>query len=167
MTIINSFAPIANPNATILILGSIPGIASIKANQYYAYPRNVFWPIMGSLFNFNAKLPYLLRIQALKEANVAVWDVLQACERSGSLDSAIKIGSRIPNDFSAFLNDHPHLSLIAFNGEEAETSFKRYVLNQKNLPELTYIKLPSTSPAHTISLAQKISAWRAIININH
>ncbi len=166
MTTISSFAPISNPRATILILGSIPGIASIKANKYYAHPRNAFWPIMGSLFNFNAKLHYLLRIEALKEANVAVWDILQACERSGSLDSAIKIGSRIPNDFRAFLKDHPHLRLIAFNGEEAEKSFKQYVLNQKILPELTCINLPSTSPAHTISLAKKISAWRAIININ-
>jgi hypoxanthine-DNA glycosylase len=166
MTKTNSFAPMANSNATILILGSIPGIASIKANQYYAHPRNAFWPIMGHLFNFNASLGYELRIQALKEANVAIWDVLQKCERSGSLDSAIKAGSRIPNDFGAFLAKHPHIRFIAFNGEEAEKSFKRYVFNQLNLTNLVYIKLPSTSSAHTLSLTQKIAAWRSIININ-
>jgi len=167
VTKINSFAPIANPKASILILGSIPGTASIKANQYYAHPRNAFWPIMSSLFNFDASLSYELRIQALKEAKVAVWDVLQTCERSGSLDSAITANSRIPNDFIAFLNQHPHIRLIAFNGGEAEKSFKQYVLNKLNLPKLIYIKLPSTSPAHTIPFAQKISAWRSIIDINH
>lgn len=167
VTTINSFAPIANPKATILILGSIPGTASIKANQYYAHPRNAFWPIMGSLFNFDASLPYEVRIQALKEANIAVWDVLQSCDRSGSLDSAIQTGSRVPNDFSTFFNLHKHIHLIVFNGGEAERSFKQYVMNKPNLAKkLRYSRLPSTSPAHTLSLAQKISAWRTIINPN-
>jgi double-stranded uracil-DNA glycosylase len=166
MTKVNSFAPIANPTATILILGSMPSIASIKANQYYAHPRNAFWPIMSKLFNFEASLSYESRIQALKQANIAVWDVLQSCIRLGSLDSAIKKGSRIPNDFSAFLNQHPCIRLIAFNGAEAEQSFNQYVVNNLNLPKLTYVRLPSTSPAHAIPLAQKIVAWRSIIDIN-
>ncbi len=120
MTKVNSFAPIANPTATILILGSIPGTASIKANQYYAHPRNAFWPIMGTLFNFDSALPYEARIGAIKKSNVAVWDVLLTCIRPGSLDSAIQTGSRIPNDFAVFFNQHPFIRLIAFNGVEAE-----------------------------------------------
>jgi double-stranded uracil-DNA glycosylase len=166
MTKVNSFAPITNPTATILILGSIPGIASIKANQYYAHPRNAFWPIMGSLFNFDNSLSYETRIESLKKFNVAVWDVLQTCIRSGSLDSEIQAGSRIPNDFGAFFNQHPHLRLVVFNGAEAEQSFNRYVVNKLHLPKLVYVRLPSTSPAHAIPLAQKVLAWRAIIDIN-
>lgn len=162
MTKINSFLPISHPTATTLILGSIPGIASINANQYYAHPRNTFWPIMGNLFNFDASLPYQARIQALKQANVALWDVLQSCNRSGSLDSAIQTGTRTPNDFATFFN-HQHIRLIAFNGQEAEKSFKKYVINKVDLPELNYIRLPSTSPAHTLSLEKKISAWRSIL----
>ncbi len=166
MTKVNSFAPIANPTATILILGSIPSIASIKANQYYAHPRNAFWPIMANLFDFDASLPYAVRIQALKKANIAVWDVLQSCDRSGSLDSAIQAGSRVSNDFYSFFKQHKHIRLVAFNGAEAEKSFKKYALNKLNLPEFIYSRLPSTSPAHTLSLSQKISAWRTIINPN-
>lgn len=166
MTNISSFPPLANSKATILILGSIPSIASINANQYYAHPRNAFWPIMGNLFSFNASLPYEMRIQALKEASVAVWDVLQSCERAGSLDSAIQSGTRIPNDFVSFFHQHQHIRLVAFNGQEAEKSFKKYVLSKLNLPDLIYSRLPSTSPAHTLSLAQKTSAWRTIINMN-
>lgn len=166
MTKVNSFAPIANPTATILILGSVPSIASIKANQYYAHPRNAFWPIMSKLFHFEASLSYESRMQALKQANIAVWDVLQSCIRPGSLDSAIKKGSRIPNDFGTFLNQHPCIRLIAFNGAEAEQSFNQYVVNKLNLPKLVYVKLPSTSPAHAIPVAQKIAVWRSMINIH-
>jgi double-stranded uracil-DNA glycosylase len=163
MTKVQSFAPIANSKARILILGSIPGIASIKANQYYAHPRNAFWPIMGKLFNIDASSSYEARIQALNKANVAVWDVLYACNRIGSLDSAIQADTRILNDFASFFDQHQHIRLIAFNGIAAEKSFKQFVLNELTLPELNFIRLPSTSPAHTMPLAQKISAWRSII----
>jgi len=97
-SIVTSFPPIAKPSASILILGSMPGIASLEATQYYAHPRNAFWPIMADLYGFEVTLPYPARIEALKAANVALWDVLQQCERQGSLDSAIKKASRIPND---------------------------------------------------------------------
>jgi len=165
---VTSFPPITSPTATTLILGSIPGIASLGANQYYAHPRNAFWPIMADLYGLDVTLPYQARTERLKAANVALWDVLQQCDRQGSLDSAIKTGSRIPNDFVGFLKQHPHIRLIAFNGAEAEASFKRYVktkLNAEgvNLENIHLVKLPSTSPAHTLAMAEKKAAWRAAL----
>lgn len=159
---INSFAPIANPSARLLILGSIPSIASLEANQYYAHPRNAFWPIMSAIYAFDATLSYELRQNALRSAGVAVWDVLQTCVRTGSLDSSIQTGSRIPNDFSTFFKHHPHIRLIAFNGSEAERYFRKTVMPTLNLDGIKLIKLPSTSPAHTISFKEKLAAWQAI-----
>jgi hypoxanthine-DNA glycosylase len=160
---VESFAPITNPSAKILILGSMPGVASLKANQYYAHPRNAFWPIMGTILNFDATLPYPGRINALKEGGVALWDVLQQCERPGSLDNAIKNGSRVVNDFATFFQQHPHIKTIAFNGAEAEKTFKKHVLTTKDIPTASLIRLPSTSPAHTLPLIEKLAAWRHIL----
>jgi hypoxanthine-DNA glycosylase len=162
MESIRSFAPIAHPSAHILILGSIPGIASLEASQYYAHPRNVFWPIMGKIFNFEASSSYQVRQNALKSAGVAVWDVLQTCVRIGSLDSSIQAGSRIPNDFSTFFKHHPHIRLIAFNGSEAERYFQKTVMTKLDLNGVKFLKLPSTSPAHTIPFNEKLAAWQAI-----
>lgn len=106
MTKVISFPPIENPSAQILILGSMPGVLSLQANQYYAHPRNAFWPIMGTLFNFDGAAPYAARVEALKAADIALWDVLHSCVRSGSLDSAILKGSRVANDFAAFFETH-------------------------------------------------------------
>lgn len=159
---ISSFAPIADPSATILILGSIPGIASLEANQYYAHPRNAFWPIMSAIYEFDAVSSYEERQSALKTAGVAVWDVLQSCVRTGSLDSSIQAGSRIPNDFSAFFNHHPHIRLIAFNGSEAERYFRKIVMPTLNLDDVKLLKLPSTSPAHTMPVKEKLIAWQVI-----
>lgn len=164
MQSVYSFAPISNPSASILILGSMPGVASLKAHQYYAHPRNAFWPIMGDLFNFDANEPYTTRTQALKNANVALWDVLKECERPGSLDSSIKNGSRVANDFVAFFKQHTHIRLIAFNGAEAEKSFRKYVPAIEDFPNTHIVRLPSTSPAHTMPLKQKMTAWRDITN---
>lgn len=157
---VNSFAPITNASATILILGSMPGQTSLTENQYYAHPRNAFWPIMGKLYDFDATLPYKARINAIKETNIAIWDVLAQCVRPGSLDSDIQTGSRITNDFNAFLTAHPHIQMIGFNGAEAEKSFRRCVLPDLKYAKIKLIKLPSTSPAHTMPLAEKMTAWR-------
>ena len=164
MHTVTSFPPITNPSAHILILGSMPGIASLNANQYYAHPRNAFWPIMAAIYHFDATLPYETRITALTSAHVAVWDVLQCCERQGSLDSAIKTGSRIPNNFATFFEQHPHIRLIVFNGAEAENSFKKHVqITLKLTTECRLIRLPSTSPAHAIALEEKLSIWRSAL----
>lgn len=170
MSVVTSFQPIADQSAQMLILGSMPGVLSLKAGQYYAHPRNAFWPIMASLYNFSLHSTYDNRVQSLKESHIAVWDVLHSCVRAGSLDSAIVNGSRIANDFRSFFKHHPNIKLVAFNGTEAEKSFKTYVLRELDLREVgigdvAFVRLPSSSPAHTKSLEQKIEAWRkALIN---
>jgi double-stranded uracil-DNA glycosylase len=160
MNAITSFAPIANPSAQILILGSMPGVLSLKANQYYAHPRNAFWRIMAAIYDFDANLPYPAKTEALKTSGIALWDVLHSCVRQGSLDSAIETGSRIANDFAAFFKQHPNISLVAFNGAEAEHSFNKYVLNNISTTNIDFVRLPSTSPAHAVSLESKLEIWR-------
>ncbi|HPV23953.1 MAG TPA: DNA-deoxyinosine glycosylase, partial [Casimicrobium sp.] len=95
---ITSFPPLIAPNATRLILGSMPGVASLAAAQYYAHPQNAFWRIMGAVAGFDAALSFDERVAELARAGVALWDVLAACERSGSLDSAIARKSEVAND---------------------------------------------------------------------
>ena len=119
MAVVSSFAPITNPKATILILGSMPGVASLSAQQYYAHQRNAFWPIMSAVLGIDLDSPYVERVKALQQTHVAVWDVLQQCERAGSLDSAIQKDTRSPNDFASFFSSHVNIKTIAFNGVEA------------------------------------------------
>lgn len=139
---------------------------SLKANQYYAHPRNAFWPIMASICGFSPELPYLHRVEQLQAADIALWDVLHTCVRPGSLDSAIEEGSRVPNDFAAFFQQHPHIRLVGFNGAEAEKSFNAYILPQLYVSGIRFVRLPSSSPAHAaLTLAQKITAWREALCI--
>ena len=165
MNAVVSFAPLAHPNARVLILGSMPGVASLNAQQYYAHPRNHFWPIMASLAGVDPASPYAQRVQALTESGIAVWDVLQSCVRPGSLDSAIQPGTRVANDFAAFFNAHPAIRVVGFNGTEAEKSFKAYVLpGLQTAAALRYVRLPSTSPAHAIGFENKLTAWRSALH---
>ena len=164
MAPITSFNPIADQSAQILILGSMPGILSLKANQYYAHPRNAFWHIMSSIYGFDVGLPYERRTEALKASQVALWDVLHSCVRQGSLDSAIEAGSRVPNDFQSFFSHHPNIRLVGFNGNEAERSFNQYVLPKLNITNIGFVRLPSTSPAHAISLEKKTEVWREALD---
>lgn len=159
---ITSFAPVAHPSADILILGSIPGTASLAANQYYAHPRNAFWPIMGSLLNFAPDAPYAERLNALRQAGIALWDVLHSCRRQGSLDTAIARDSMEVNDFDGFFAVHRQIRLVCFNGGTAERSYRQHVLRHGRQAALRYVRLPSTSPAHaSLSLSQKMEIWRA------
>lgn len=160
---IHGFPPIAAPNATLLILGSMPGKASLLANQYYAHPRNTFWPIMGELFGAGPDMPYGQRVRVLKHAGIAVWDVLASCTRGSSLDSDIDEDSIVPNDFASFFRTHPRIERVFFNGAKAEASFRRHVLPGLVVTALRFDRLPSTSPANaSLSHARKFRAWRAV-----
>ena len=160
---IRCFAPVADPaTARVLILGSMPGKASLDASQYYAHPRNQFWSIMGTLFGAHPALPYAERLAMLTGAGLALWDVLSSCERRGSLDSAIDIRSAQANDFAAFLGRHTGIRRVLFNGALAETCFRRDVM--PHIRPLDMLRLPSTSPAHAgLSAADKLEAWRAAL----
>ena len=160
---ISSFPPISNHFANRLILGSMPGIMSLKANQYYAHPRNAFWRIMAEVYQFKVPSEYGSRIEYLKASGLAVWDVLKSCERSGSLDSRIVNGTRVCNDFKQFFDRHPNIKSIGFNGLEAEKSFNRFVLPGLSKKDFRYTRLPSTSPANTQAFQDKMLAWRTFL----
>ncbi len=163
MQYIQSFAPIENADARILILGSMPGEASLKADQYYAHPRNLFWRIMGELLSTNPDLPYNKRVAALKSARIALWDVLRSCRRKGSMDSNIDHGSLTPNNFDKFFRCHPKITHVFFNGAKAEECYRKYVHPIAEIGRIEYLRLPSTSPANaSVSFEHKLEAWRAV-----
>jgi hypoxanthine-DNA glycosylase len=158
---LNSFPPVADRSARILILGSMPGQRSLDAQQYYAHPHNAFWKLMGELVGAQPHLPYEQRLEKLKQAGIALWDVLHSCTREGSLDSGIR--HEQANDFAAFFADHPHITHVYFNGAKAEQCFRKYVTGKQVLPQQSYIRLPSTSPAHaSLCYEEKLTAWHAI-----
>ena len=160
-----SFPPLVDASATVLILGSMPGTASLAAQQYYAHPRNAFWPIMGELFGARPEWEYARRVAALSRAGIAVWDVLDACVRSGSLDSNIRREGMMANDFRSLLAAHPRISRIYFNGAKAEQLFEDMVLPSLGNPGLLRRRLPSTSPAHAgMKFADKLASWRCIVD---
>jgi TDG/mug DNA glycosylase family protein len=164
---VESFPPIANAKAEKLILGSMPGKASLQANQYYGHPRNNFWPIMATVLGFSPDLPYGSRCRQLSASGFAVWDVMKACFRSSSLDSDIVESSVVTNDFENFLRTHSRIRVIYFNGAKAEQSYRRYVLPQlaESLAGTPAIRLPSTSPANaSIPYSAKLEAWRRIVS---
>jgi TDG/mug DNA glycosylase family protein len=160
MTQVRSFPPIENRHARVLILGSMPGKASLRAGQYYAHPRNAFWPIMGELVGAAPSLPYEARIEKLKSAGIALWDVLAACVRDGSLDADIIESSIVANDFNTFLLTHADIRQVFFNGAMAEKCFLKHVRPVLAPTPLVFQRLPSTSPAHASkSYRQKLEAW--------
>jgi len=155
----------ADRHARILILGSMPGRASLAAGEYYAHPANAFWPIMEALFGIARTLPHATRLCLLRQRHIALWDVAHQCIRPGSMDHAIRMDSVVPNDFAALFATLPKLGAIYFNGRKAEQLYRRLVwpklaANWQALPRHT---LPSTSPAHArMRFAEKLAAWRII-----
>ena len=157
------FPPISTPNAEILVLGSLPGRKSLDRSEYYAHPQNTFWKIMATHVG---AIPddYAGRVKLLVERKVALWDVLAAATRSGSLDADIGEDA-IPNNFRAFFHSHTGIRLICFNGGTAAELYRKHVLatlsEQQRATELQ--TLPSTSPAHaSITLAQKVARWAPV-----
>jgi TDG/mug DNA glycosylase family protein len=166
MSRVSCFAPIEDAAATILILGSMPGKASLAADQYYAHPRNAFWPIMGELVGFNPRIPYEERLKNLRSSGIALWDVLSSCIRPSSLDTHIEADSIIPNNFQEFFRQHPHITQVFFNGTKAEQCFMKYVLPTLTTNSLHYQRLPSTSPANAgIPYEKKRLAWQAVMRM--
>lgn len=163
MTRKEGFPPVARPDARVLILGSLPGQRSLDDRQYYAHPRNAFWRIVESLVGIDATLPYGQRVERLAAARIALWDVLHASNRPGSLDSAIDVDSAEANDFGEFFRTHPRLRLVAFNGRKAEELYRRLVEPGLALAP-PCVSLPSTSPAHAaLDLDAKLRSWRVIV----
>lgn len=162
-----SFPALSRADARILILGSMPGIVSLDAQQYYAHPRNAFWPIMDSLLApGKASVPdYGQRTQRLLDARIALWDVLQSCRRKGSLDSNIEKETEVANDFCAFFDRHREVELVLFNGAKAEQLYRRHGCD---LPKRVSIaRMPSTSPAHaSMYFGQKLQAWGGALGRN-
>jgi len=156
-----SFPPVANKDSSVLILGSIPGVTSLKENQYYAHPYNQFWKIIYALFNVPLEPTYEKKMIFLLNHNIALWDVIQKCDRLGSLDS--KIQSPIPNNFNSFFASHPKISVIFFNGSKAKETYTAFVgFNFKQI--LSSFLLPSTSPTRTMPFNEKIVYWKEILH---
>lgn len=162
--LLQGLPPVANDSARLLILGSMPGLASLRAGQYYAHPRNAFWPIMGDLVGASPTLPYDARLARLQAAGIALWDVIGACVRPGSLDADIVTDSIRANDFIRFFDRYRTIRRICFNGTAAEAAFRRHVAPTLPAQPARHLRLPSTSPAHAaLAYEQKLAAWSAIL----
>jgi hypoxanthine-DNA glycosylase len=149
--------PVIARHTRLVVLGSFPGAASLAAGQYYAHPRNQFWPLLSALLGEDLpSLGYAQRLQRLRERGLGLWDVIAECHREGSLDSAIR-GARC-NDLASLRRRAPHLAAVAHNGGESARAMR--ITGQLGIP---VYRLPSTSPANASwSFERKLAAWRAV-----
>jgi TDG/mug DNA glycosylase family protein len=149
----------------VLILGTMPSKASLRARQYYAHPQNLFWRIIGGIVGFDPASAYDARVALVRSAGLAIWDVLKSCTRESSLDSDIDRATAVPNDIPAFLVEHPQIRRVCFNGATAEALYIKHVRPRLAAhPDIQYVRLPSTSPAHaSLALTEKVRAWQAIV----
>ncbi len=155
----HAFAPVWREDARVLILGTLPGAASLAAGQYYAHPRNAFWRLLGAAIGRDlASLTYAARLDAVTEARVALWDVIASADRHGSLDAAIR--SAEPAALAGLVAALPRLRAIAFNGATANRLGRRQLAAS---PAPALIDLPSSSPAHAaMSFDEKRRRWAVI-----
>ena len=154
--VLHGLPPVLGRGTTVLILGSFPGEASLAARQYYAHPRNHFWPLVAASIDAPlAKLPYRARLRELRAHGIGLWDVIVSCKRHGSLDGAIRMA--VPGEISRARRAAPGLSLICFNGKTAARALPAW-------REAGYatLALPSSSPAYTLPFAEKLAAWRSV-----
>ena len=156
--LLTGLAPVIDSGTRILILGSFPGAKSLAAAQYYAHPRNQFWPLVSKLVDEDlAALPYAERLPRLQAHGFGLWDVLGACEREGSLDSAIRKSAA--NDFERLHLLCPALETVGFNGQTSGKFAPQFAAAGYRT-----LVLPSSSPAHmTLSFAQKLDSWRELV----
>lgn len=149
--------PVVSPQTRLIVLGSFPGAASLTAQQYYAHPRNQFWPILSALWGIDLRaLSYAERLDAVRQHGLGIWDVYARCHRNGSLDSAIR--DAVPNDLAGLCRQLPQLQAVAHNGAESARLMR--VTRQLGLP---VHRLPSTSPANASwSFERKLAAWRVV-----
>jgi double-stranded uracil-DNA glycosylase len=160
-----AFPPVEDRRAEVLILGSFPSQRSLEKNQYYAHPRNNFWPIMGRVLGTSPDAPYAKKKLTLKANRIALWDVAARARRPGSLDSSIVGKSVVVNDFRRFFGSHPRIRLVCFNGAKAAELYRRRVLPMlgSEFPGIRYRRLPSTSPAHAaMPFGRKLARWRLV-----
>lgn len=155
--LLHGLPPLLARDSRLLVLGSFPGVASLQAQQYYAHPRNQFWPILSALWAVDlVALPYARRVEEVRRRGLAIWDVYASCRREGSLDSAIT-DARF-NDFAQLREQAPQLRAVAHNGGESARA-------SRHLAALGFEvhRLPSTSPANASwSFERKLAAWRAL-----
>ena len=152
-------APVGSDDALLLVLGSLPGEASLVAQCYYAHPQNQFWRLLGQAIGEDlADLPYDDRLMRLVARRIALWDVVGEAVREGSLDGAIRDATA--NPLAEFVARYPRLTAIAFNGQTA-AKLGRRVLGPGG-DRLHLIDLPSSSPAYTAPFAAKAARWAAI-----
>lgn len=149
--------PVLSAGTRLVVLGSFPSVVSLQAQQYYAHPRNQFWPILSALWGVDLRaLPYAQRLDAVRERGLGIWDVYASCRRQGSLDSAIEDAAF--NDFDALRQQAPQLQALAHNGGESARAMRH--TRRFGLP---VYRLPSTSPANASwSLERKLAAWREV-----
>ena len=161
--LLTGFPPVHAPDAEILVLGSMPGVRSLDAAEYYAHPRNAFWPVIERVFGIPADAPYAERLAGLRANRVALWDVIGACRRPGSLDQRIESGSGMANDFTGLFDACPYIARVLFNGAMAESAWRRHVAStlSDEYGPFELLRLPSTSPAYAaMTFEQKCRAWR-------
>jgi hypoxanthine-DNA glycosylase len=159
MELKSSFAPIADKHISILILGTLPGEKSLELQEYYAHSRNRFWQVIAAITGSSLPDSYEQKLELLRQNRIGVWDVVQSAKRVGSLDTNIL--DEIPNDLDGFLENHPHLRTIGFNGAKSRSLFDKYF---RRKPDLKYLALPSTSPANaSYSLERLCEIWLELL----
>ena len=160
----SGFAPVANDDARILVLGSLPSQRSIAENEYYAHPQNAFWRIMRELVGADGS--YVDRCAALQQGQIALWDVLASSVRPGSLDADIRMSTANVNDFEQFLAVHVAIERICFNGQKAAKIFSDRVPQEILDSRVQLLTMPSTSAAHAaMRFDEKLKRWREGINL--
>jgi hypoxanthine-DNA glycosylase len=160
MMLKRNFPPVVDANTRVLVLGSLPGEASLKAGRYYANPQNLFWRLTGAVLETDlAALPYEARLAVLLRRGVGLWDTVAEARRTGSLDSAIRDATEA--DLVGLVRSLPSLRAVAFNGAKAAGIGTRQLSGLPDAPAL--IALPSSSPANASrSFEKKAEAWSAL-----